>query len=167
MSNLKIYTISIKDSAEVSRETEEFNIAAGHFSRLLQKPVSEVKKVEVLEYEPFSPVLMRYNDKRKALAEQREIWVFHGTAATYQIAEQGFKVGDQDGVPAINGTAYGHGVYTATGPTTPMGYSRNSRSVILARGLKGRLGTDHTTPIQDWVIFSSASQLLPCYIVHY
>ncbi|KAG5185220.1 hypothetical protein JKP88DRAFT_142589, partial [Tribonema minus] len=54
-----------------------------------------------------------------------ETWVFHGTHARNKlpIMAGGFKVGGVDaGIPVVNGAAYGHGVYMATTPLTPMAY---------------------------------------------
>ena len=52
-----------------------------------------------------------------------EEWVFHGTynEVVFKIIEQGFKIGGKDdGVNIRHGTALGHGIYTAEGPTAPM-----------------------------------------------
>ena len=76
----------------------------------------------------------RFEAKRAALVAAGkpgdEIWVFHGTpsqAGIDAIISGGFKVGGTDGIPIANGAAYGNGVYTATGPATPMqSYVRTS-----------------------------------------
>lgn len=167
--SLKVYVLeSTATDSCVGRETQEFNIAAGHFSRLLNKLPSCVTKVEVLEYEENSPVLQRYYQRKFGYAQelQEETWVFHGSAAIQKIAEEGFKVGGQDGIRIKNGAAHGNGVYTAKGPNIPMGYSKETKAVIFARGIKGK-PEDHVAPNGDWIIFKAADQLLPCYIVHF
>ena len=71
----------------------------------------------------------------------------------------------------VNGAAYGHGVYTAKGPDTPMGYARDTKAVILCLALPGRKGVQgqddswspHGHP--DWMIFKTAGQLWPKYVV--
>jgi hypothetical protein len=85
----------------------------------------------------------------------------------------GFLVGGA-GVQVANGTAYGQGVYSATGPNTPMGYAKSSNEVILAMAVKGKhtsgsqtAGSDSWSPKQDWMIFAKGEQLHPTYVVHY
>ena len=68
------------------------------------------------------------------------IWIFHGSDPknVAAIMEEGFRVGGKDYPPAshwkggkfpvANGTAHGQGVYSATGPNTPMGYSGSQSS---------------------------------------
>ena len=80
---------------------------------------------------------------------------------------QGFLIGGVGNHRVVNGTAYGKGVYTATGPGTPMGYARNTKAVILARGLEGQPGKDSTRVNSDWLIFRRSDHLLPRYIVYY
>ena len=79
--------------------------------------------------------------------------------------------GQPGGPPIANGAAYGHGIYSAKGPQTPMGYGGASHSVILALALPGKQGAmgvdDSWTPRGDWVIFKSGAQLLPKYVAHY
>ena len=96
-----------------------------------------------------------------------EIWVFHGTTlqAVKLIVEDGFKVGGVD-ISMTHGAAFGPGVYTAVGPNTAMDYARGNRCVILARGMLGGQG-DHGVGGQDYKIFRSSHQLLPCYVVHF
>ena len=86
------------------------------------------------------------------------------------------KVGGVDkGVGVANGNVYGNGVYSATGPSTPMGYSKTSNTIILAKALIGNQikATQPTTdcdswiPQADWMIFKKGDQLLPTYVVHY
>ena len=102
------------------------------------------------------------------------LWVFHGcptAEGTKAICTGGFKVGGQEAHPISNGAACGQGVYSATGPNTPMGYGSSSSSVILCKALVGKLGEqergDHWKPNGDWIIFKTAAQLLPKYVVHF
>ena len=64
------------------------------------------------------------------------------------------------------------GVYTATGPDSPMHYATDS-CVILCRALLGHtVGThayeqgDSWRPRPTWAVFRQPSQLLPMYVVH-
>jgi hypothetical protein len=157
---------------DVSKEMYEFTVASGHFLRLLQQNM-DITRVEALEYDDNSSVRQNYErEKQQHPPDQndpssKEIWVFHGTAPqnVYAIASGGFKVGGS-GVNIANGAAYGNGVYTATGPNTPMAFSKNSRCVILCKGLLcGSNG--HVAPHKDYIIFKRGSQLLPSYIVYF
>ena len=101
------------------------------------------------------------------------IWVFHGTkeANIEMICCGGFRVAQ--GNQVVNGAAYGHGVYTAKGPQTPMGYSERggAHAVILSLALPGETGqqekADSWAPSDDWMIFKTGEQLCPKYVVHY
>ena len=105
----------------------------------------------------------------------KQIWVFHGTpkkSVVPLIMTGGFEIGGIGvGVGIANGYVYGHGVYAATGPDTPMGYAGNSGQVILARAFPGTIGgqerSDSWIPRDDWYVFSTKEQLLPVYVVHY
>ena len=91
------------------------------------------------------------------------------------IISGGFKVGGSDGIPIANGAAHGNGVYTATGPTTPMqSYAGTTSQVILARALPGQQGArapgggaDMWRPRRDWAVFADAASLLPVYVVKF
>ncbi|KAG5187295.1 hypothetical protein JKP88DRAFT_307549, partial [Tribonema minus] len=124
----------------------------------------------------------RYAAARESLAfdgvDTTESWVFHGTARENvpKIMCAGFRVGGvgEGSVAIKNGATYGNGVYAATGPATPIAYSaRNgSRSVILARALRGRVGAcpgegDSWPAKLDWWVFADSAQLLPVYVVHF
>lgn len=168
---MRRYTIHRRDVLHVvTRETYEYNMCTGHFSRLLPQYLSNITKIDVIDYDQTCHVRKRYEDTKKRFAAEghstEETWVFHGTHDFNigKILMAGFAVGGEDpNVPVLNGRAYGPGVYTATSPVTPMGYGNNR--VILAKGLKGS-STSHRCPIKDFVIFSKGDQLLPCYIVH-
>ena len=103
------------------------------------------------------------------------VWVFHGPnrsdrSVIDKIMQEGFKVGGRD-VSTANGSAHGRGIYTATGPQTPLSYNQNR--IILAKALKGtkadsdRPGADSWQPKQDWLIFKDGAQLLPRYVLHF
>jgi len=102
----------------------------------------------------------------------KPIWVFHGTSPSTvrKIVTEGFKVGGVD-TAVVNGSAYGRGVYCATGPHDPLSYGKQ-KTVILAKALVGvqgaseRSGYDSWTPRNDWVIFKRGEQLLPVYVVN-
>ena len=84
-----------------------------------------------------------------------------------RIMTEGFLIGGEGNHRALNGTAYGKGVYTATGPSTPMGYARTTKAVILARGLEGKPGEHSQRVNKDWLVFRRSDHLLPRYVVHY
>ena len=170
---VSVYLINAHTAlARVSKENVEFNHAAAQFAKLCGMAIDTVVAVWAIEYSPTARVAARYERKREALLTDGrgadEILVFHGTpyANIRPIVSGGFKVGGE-GVRIANGAAHGKGVYTAIGSGTPMGYSTTGTSVILAHGLLGSQGVDHTIPHSDWRIFKDASQLLPKYIVVY
>ena len=95
------------------------------------------------------PVQVAYNQCKAQFSKrgfEKEIWVFHGTSSAdtvKSICTGGFKVAGQPGGPPIaNGAVYGLGFYAATSPHTPMGYGKDSRSVILCLALPGKPGND-------------------------
>jgi len=83
-------------------------------------------------------------------------------------------------IEVMTGQAYGQGVYTATRAADAAKYS-NTRTVVLSIGLLGihrsaNRGLGHgvnqpdswTPPSQEsWIIFKSAMQLLPVYVIAY
>lgn len=157
----------------VNEDTEHYNIAFGQFVRLLGPNVTTntISSIDVIEYPPTNPVRVAFEKKRVEFSSERpaeELWVFHGTQSdsVTKIVQIGFKVGGQAGVPIVHGAALGSGVYTAKGPSTPLNYG-GLKSVILARGLVGSRQRDSKFCNGDWVIFTSGSQLLPCYVVYF
>ena len=84
-------------------------------------------------------------------------------------------MGGTDGIPITNGAAYGNGVYTATGPATPMlSYAGVTSQVILARALPGQqgdtvhaAGVDMWRPRREWAVFADPASLLPVYVVRF
>ena len=174
LTSCNIYRIAMSDdNAHIAnRETHEFNLAYARYRKLIRDERATVEAVYVIEYEPESNVERNFDQKKMSMNERDEIWVFHGTdmASMKKIIIEGFKVGGVD-VNIANGALYGEGVYTATGPSTPMSYSPDSNTVILAKALPGRIGGwydgDCWVPKDDWKVFRTGSPLLPCYIVHY
>ena len=175
-SNCKVYYIrSMNHMAhKANRETSEFNMACAQFCRLLNQLPSVVTAVDVIEYDQNSSVSQNFDKKKASLVNKEEIWVFHGTTedAMKKILEEGFKVGGVDDIGIANGRVYGNGVYTATGPKTPMCYTQGNKKVLLAKALSGDRGIDDRSgdswvPKSDWMVFRSGAQLLPCYVVHY
>jgi hypothetical protein len=165
--------ISQIDDTLESRELQEWNFATQQFQRLMHGNINTVRRVEVWS----SPKVQIRFDQYKARQRQpgNVHWVFHGTNShnLRSIMTTGFCVGGQ-GVPVKNGTAYGTGVYTATGPATPFAYSSGD-SLILARGycgaqeqLGGSWGAgDHRRVENDWIIFRTPDQLVPVYVLHF
>jgi hypothetical protein len=163
-----------------TREQDEFNFASGQMQRLQpdgDATNSRVRKVVVYE-NPFVTAL--YASKQSAMIQTgpcRELWVFHGTAEQNieAIMSEGFKVGGNGTIEIRNGAVHGKGVYTATGPNTPVRYSNQAggNAVILSKALEGTKGRqelgDCWAPIrdQDWLVFKSGEQLLPKYAVYW
>ena len=167
--------LASKLGSKASRELDEFNFAHGQYARLLRGQMKPVKQIDVYD----SPEVNAKYDAKKAefhsLKKSTDAWwVFHGCPTadgTKSICTSGFKVGGQDGHPISNGAAHGQGVYSATGPDTPVGYGRASNSVILCMALVGEQGEqgrgDHWKPSTDWMIFKTSAQLKPKYVVHF
>jgi len=170
---------AIDIGSDISREADEYSMAVGHFWRLLgpQHPHPKVKQVDVYQ---SATVQSAYEKKKSEFSAADkpidEIWVFHGTpdeANIERICGDGFRVGGQ-GVDIAHGDAHGRGVYTAKGPSTPMGYGKG-KTVILCKALPGRRGKkieEHDSwtpqnPASDWVIFKTGEQLLPVYVLHF
>jgi hypothetical protein len=157
-----------------SKELEEFNKAVGHYMRLMGQSSRKVTQVDVYD----SPnVEKTFQDKEADFqakkVDTKRIWVFHGTAEDNieKICCGGFRVAHGDQIK--NGAAYGHGVYTATGPQTPMSYADRTGcgAVILSLALPGMTGqqeqADSWVPQSDWMIFKTGEQLCPKYVVRY
>ena len=153
-------------------------MACAQFLRLLG---SQAEVLEVDIYDSLA-VQARYMAKidefQGAKKPTKEVWVFHGTSPENieKICRNGFKIGGQ-GVPISNGAAYGRGVYTATGPNTPVQYARRggSDAIILCKSLPGATkgstekdgGDSWKASNSDWMIFKTVEQLLPKYVVHF
>jgi hypothetical protein len=169
----------LRPSASVGFESFHYNQAVGHLKALGGK--ANPTLVEYWENEPlanrFHAAQMRL--AQHAGAETTKVWVFHGTKdeVVPQIMQHGFKVGGEGDVKVANGSAYGQGVYSATGPGTPMGYVKGRKMIIIAKGLKGRFQDTERGGAnadswrgprgREWCIFRSGDQLLPVYVVHY
>ena len=164
-----------KLGSDHTKELFEFNFATAQYMRLLGMLAQQPTQVDVYESKPVQDAYEQLKAQFFARGFKGEIWVFHGTssAATVQsICTGGFKVAGQPGGPPIaNGAVYGHGIYAATGPRTPMSYGQSSRSVILCLALPGKSGRqevdDSWSPKDDWVVFKTGAQLHPKYVVHF
>jgi hypothetical protein len=160
-----------------TRELAEFNFAYAQLQKLLVSSTSVIRNIRVQQVDVYeSPLVERnYAIKKLSMAQSRELWVFHGTNNIEAIMSGGFKVGGQDiGVRVVHGSVFGFGVYTATGPNTPMQYARSSgenKRVILAKALEGAKGPQGTSdcwaPKDDWLVFKTGEQLLPKYVVYW
>ena len=183
--HVRVYELTrtfIHSTSEASRDVKEFNFASMQFCRLLNRPPTAVTQVDVIVYDSEAAVVMDYMATRKRFAAEekttKEILVFHGTddVATCRIITDGFKIGGCDeGVTVKHGRTYGSGVYTATGPSAPMGYGGAGR-VILAKALVGEQAPsgvttvdkyDSCSPNNDWMIFKDGKQLLPLFVIHF
>eukprot|EP00730_Choanoeca_flexa_P006340 TRINITY_DN12138_c0_g3_i1.p1 TRINITY_DN12138_c0_g3~~TRINITY_DN12138_c0_g3_i1.p1 ORF type:complete len:618 (+),score=96.54 TRINITY_DN12138_c0_g3_i1:18-1871(+) len=118
----------------------------------------------------------RYMCKKQEFGDHpNEIWTFHGAPLHVHdsILMRGMLIGDKD-IPDVNAVCEGHGVYSATSPSTPLGYSGNG-TVFLLRGLQGRIGAQEQSdcwhpyrqghPNHDWRIFATKAQVLPTYLI--
>ena len=143
------------------------------FERLINRQLGGQSRVQVTQVDLYDvPDLHAlFNAKRDEFSFEgkgtKTIWVFHGTREENirPIMTGGFKVGGVD-IAVANGRAFGTGVYTAVGPSTPMGYGLGTNKVILAQALVGRDQEDSFTPGQhpDWRIFKTKDQMLPRYV---
>ena len=164
-------------SAVMTNDAVHFATAQTQYNTLCQ---GNAKKVTQVDYY-YNPAVQQQYDAcvqkfKQAGKDASPIWIFHGTSAAVvpKIMESGFLVGGA-GTAVTNGSAYGIGVYSATGPGTPMGYAQGANMVILAMALKGKhatassavAGNDSWTPQADWMIFAKSEQLHPIYVVHY
>ena len=170
----RIYRITRQAASGVSKEATEYNIWAAQLSKLSHVPITQIAQVDRIVYGPDSPVIQAYINKKRELGAagrglDAEQYVFHGTGteqALRSIATNGFIVGGSvAGVPVLNGTAYGAGVYTAIGPTTPMGYGIGTGKVVLAKTMPGLNNVHSTRPNGDWIVFKDAALLLPLAII--
>ena len=168
-------SLTSASASSYARESLEWNMAVGQFTRLSGGAATTVIGVDVYA---CPAVTTAYEAQKAAFATSGtptgEIWIFHGTspANVQAIMTGGFKVGGRDlGVPVANGTAHGAGVYSAKGPGTPMGYTKGGKEIILARAMQGKIGarerSDCWEPCRDWAIFRDGKQLLPTYVVHF
>ena len=173
--NTVVRTIKAEQiGSEISRESDEFNMAVGHFLRLYGAHRA-VKKVDVYDsLDVQSAYKKKKSEFEMAGKSTCEKWVFHGTSVENipKICFHGFEVGGK-GVKIANGRAYGQGVYTSQGPGTPLQYGKDN-AVILCKALPGKCkeaeadGVDSWTPPskKDWLILRAPQQLLPLYVLH-
>jgi hypothetical protein len=154
--------------ADQQPDALHFALAAAQFMYMMQqinsRPQTVALWINFAVAEAFESQRQKFERDGKST---ESVWVFHGTplANISNIMSQGFKVGGH-GVPIAHGAAHGHGVYTAMGPDTPIGYG-NGNAVILARALVGNNGADSRRAHGDWIIFNSGSQLLPIYVLQW
>ena len=175
----KLYNIKREEDMHAfSKENLHFNQLAAQFSKLCNIGINKVTEVDVIEYTSSSNVLIKYKAKQEEFAmsgkSSKETIVFHGTGVEsnfLSIAVEGFKIGGQN-VKVANGAAYGAGVYTAVGPSTPIQYSKGIAKVMIVRALEGRVdqfqgkGVSDTLIMNgDWRVFKTAAQCLPIGII--
>ena len=160
--NVEKYTITHGGTqAGNTEDSIHFNRAFTQYGILLQGSRKQVTQIEYYH----NPQLQANFDRKqaefkKAGKDDTATWIFHGSAAKNipLIMEGGFKVGGKvyngKKFPVSNGTAHGQGVYSATGPNTPMGYSGSQSSggqIILAMALKGNHG--HGTKNGNFILW--------------
>ena len=170
----RVYCITRQAASGVSKEATEYNIWAAQLSKLSHVPITQIAQVDRIVYGPDSPVIQAYIDKKRELGaagrgQDAEQYVFHGTGteqALRSIATNGFIVGGSvAGVPVLNGNSCGAGVYTAIGPTTPMGYGTGTGKVMLAKTMPGLNNVHSIRPNGDWIVFRDPALLLPIAII--
>lgn len=178
----KVYTAVHSGEHALAQSWEQlhFNEAAAQFHLMMgAQRGARAREVLIVVNETLSA---QFEKKKETLRDAgkatSEVWVFHGTGSQANIdsiLSDGFRVGGE-GVAIQNGAAYGRGVYTATGPDTPMSsYAHNTRQVILSRALPGHQSAprrdsddvDMWRPRPDWAVFADAKSLLPVYVVKY
>ncbi|KAJ3035942.1 hypothetical protein HDV00_003289 [Rhizophlyctis rosea] len=138
-------------------------------------------RVQKVEYVINATLFQRYEATRAKFAisnlPTNEEIVFHGTPVEniQPILKDGFKVGGKDGHRVVNGRAMGTGVYTGKTPHVPLGYAKGGMCMIVAKGLPGQPCTsgkcdkagDHYEAPTGVIVFRTAEQLLPCYVVYF
>eukprot|EP00039_Didymoeca_costata_P033242 m.41482 g.41482 ORF g.41482 m.41482 type:complete len:648 (+) comp9771_c0_seq1:75-2018(+) len=165
---------------EASRASDEYNKACHQFMKMMgQHRQLKVSHVDVYENQNTRRIFKETEQEFQQEGKGSLIWAFHGTSEENieTIMKEGFKVGGKE-VKIANGKAYGTGVYTATGPDTPMAYGKATPGkvcgVILLKCLPGNKGPpeqrkslDSWVPAskKDWLIFKHPRQLLPVYVV--
>ncbi|CAE7385400.1 unnamed protein product, partial [Symbiodinium microadriaticum] len=183
LKHMNIRTINRSDIIlhETGSREAAFKAAAFQFVTFTRYPIESVERVDVVEYTEDSPVRRDYEACREEFLQKGlsvvEVLVFHGTPRGHtvrNIVTDGFKVGGVDaGIPVTHGAVYGPGVYTAIGPATAQHYARGVNAVVLAKGLRGKVGSigdvaaDSVTANQDWIVFRRGCQLMPLYVVYF
>ena len=117
----------------------------------------------------------RYNKKKEVFKQggvpTNEILVFHGSAKENieNIVRNGFKIGGVNGHRVTNGQHYGQGIYTDKDGLASPGYCCNSFCLVACKALPGNDSIHSVNPSdrKSWVIFRSADQLLPCYVIYF
>ena len=160
------------------REQLEFQKAVAHFtgSATAHKTVVAVDVYDspLLQHQ-FECTQLKFASDGKP---SESMLVFHGTHKNNieAIMCYGLEVGGEGIVAATNGSQHGKGVYTASGPATPIEYAKGgAQCVILAEalpGVEGKRGggsgsVDSWRPKSDWIVFRSGRQLLPRWVVHW
>jgi len=170
----RVYRITRQAASGVSKEAMEYNMWAAQLAKLSHVPINQIAQVDRVLYSAESPVIQAYYSKKRELGASGkgydiEQYVFHGTGtetALRSIVTNGFIIGGTvAGVPILNGAAHGQGVYTAIGPTTPMGYGVGTGKVVLARTMPGVLNIHSVRPNGDWIVFRDPALLLPLAII--
>jgi hypothetical protein len=163
----------LQSSTSVSKETSDYNMAFAQYVTLLPSG-AHPQRIERVE----NDLVERRYATRRALFQQQgcadEVWVFHGTDPQNapSVKMKGLVVGGEDGIPISHGAACGRGVYSATGPSTPLQYGQQ-KLIILCRALKGKCGQnqqgdhDSWTPRGDWIIFRKSDQVCPVFFLFF
>jgi len=157
--------------------TDESKLTAedyAEFIDIVRKFEHDQYKVTKVTYVVNSYLSKRYLDLQKEYMEQgipiEEVLVFHGTVKSIiaSIVKYGFKVGGQNGHPIVHGALFGPGIYTSKDGSSPAQFSYD-KCIVACLGLPGASGVNHSIPFQhgNWIIFKSAEQLLPCYIIYF
>eukprot|EP01064_Diplonema_japonicum_P018757 TRINITY_DN27443_c0_g1_i1.p1 TRINITY_DN27443_c0_g1~~TRINITY_DN27443_c0_g1_i1.p1 ORF type:complete len:454 (+),score=110.88 TRINITY_DN27443_c0_g1_i1:42-1364(+) len=111
--------------------------------------------------EPFS---------KKLGSDMTPVMLFHGTAAhnIKPIIETGLRIpGKGNKIAVANGSAFGVGIYTGTGPQISDNYTRGCGYMFVCAGLIGGVYSTSVKQPGGACVFFDASLVLPCFVVKY
>jgi hypothetical protein len=94
------------------------------------------------------------------------ITVYHGTTANAitPIRASGLLVpGQGTGVKVVNGSAYGIGIYTATDPSTPLGYTRGGNQLFVCAGNPAK----EDKVASSFRVFFSSARVVPLLLIDF
>ena len=180
----------IIDRPQDLKEQEYLN-AKYAFETFLESPGPRFKSAKLIVNKPLED---RYALKKQQMAVEcggekniDEVYIWHGSKYEFydKIMRDGLKVGGvDDGIPIGNGKVHGYGVYCATTPDTPIGYT-DSTWVLACLAMKGiqspnmiqdpallNTGKFHSyKPLgntqKNWQVIFTKEQLLPRFFIEF
>ncbi|CAG9313057.1 unnamed protein product [Blepharisma stoltei] len=162
------------DYEYLHEEYENAKFAFETFVRAANLKMTQVKLV-------VNPALEQKFEAKKKQLGCKEEYVFHGSNyVNYaKICSGGFIIGGTNGLAVAHGTAAGYGVYTGLTPDISAGYAQGKTWMLCCRAVRGicgapartvqelTAGNRHSTQNGDALIFFSADQVLPKYLVEF